>query len=598
MKRAAATLLLCALFASALAGGGKGRPSPPAFPDSLSSFDLYVAGIGHNAIRSDTARARACFAEAVRRDSTYAPAYYELAAGSAAQAPDEAVALARKAYRLDTANLWYHRLYGQTLIAARRYGEALRVYRDLTAADAHDPDNFRLLAALYEEEGQPYAAIATLDTAELRFGRIPQLTAAKRRLLLATRQFGKALREAERIAADAPYDARNHTALAEIHASMGKDSLARAAYDRAFAADSTDMTTLLSLADFHDTRRDYRAQLAVVRRLFALDEMPLDSKIGLFERLTADMQFYRDHYYQLHDLASTLIVRYPAEKRVVELYARHLIASGELEQALALYKIRTNDTPPEADYFKHVIDIESYLQRPDSVQRYVDRALELFPSRSEFRISKGHVETYAKRYDAAIEAYASSLDYAENDSLRSAIWGLIGDIWHQKALETAAQNTPGSRGEKARGRAVRTYMKECYRAYDRSLRYDAENASVLNNYAYFLALEPRDLDRALAMAERATKRSENNPTFLDTRAWVLHRMGRTEEARTIMRQAIALDRQQSPELLVHYGDILQALGERFMAETYWRKALEKGYDAQAIVRRLSEAQKPRPEAEK
>jgi len=188
--------------AAALAGGGKGRPSPPAFPDSLSSFDLYVAGIGHNAIRSDTARARACFAEAVRRDSTYAPAYYELAAGSAAQAPDEAVALARKAYRLDTANLWYHRLYGQTLIAARRYGEALRVYRDLTAADAHDPDNFRLLAALYEEEGQPYAAIATLDTAELRFGRIPQLTAAKRRLLLATRQFGKALREAERIAAD------------------------------------------------------------------------------------------------------------------------------------------------------------------------------------------------------------------------------------------------------------------------------------------------------------------------------------------------------------------------------------------------------------
>lgn len=598
MKRAAATLLLCTLFASALAGGGKGRTSPPALPDSLSSFDLYVAGIGHNAIRNDTARARACFAEAVRRDSTYAPAYYELATGCVQSAPDEAVALARRAYSLDTANLWYHRLYGHTLLAARRYGEALRVYRDLTTADPHDPDNFRLLSALYEEEGQPYAAIATLDTAELRFGRIPQLTATKRRLLLATRQFDKALREAERIAADAPYEARNHTALAEIYASMDKDSLARAAYDRAFAIDSTDMATLLSLADFHNTRRDYRAQLAVVRRLFALDEMPLDSKIGFFERLTADMQFYRDHYFQLHDLASTLIVRYPSEKRVVELYARHLIASGELEQALALYKIRTDDTPPDADYFKHVIDIESYLQRPDSVKRYVDRALKLFPSMSEFHISKGHVETYAKRYDAAIKAYTESLAYTENDSLRSAVWGLIGDMWHQKSLETAAQNTPGSRGWKARGRAVRTYMKECYRAYDRSLRYDADNAAVLNNYAYFLALEPRDLDRALDMAERATKLSGNNPTYLDTRAWVLHRMGRSEEARTVMRQAIALDRQQSPELMVHYGDILQALGERFMAETYWRKALEKGYDPKAIVLRISEAQKPRPEAEK
>ena len=45
---------------------------------------------------------------------------------------------------------------------------------------------------------------------------------------------------------------------------------------------------------------------------------------------------------------------------------------------------------------------------------------------------------------------------------------------------------------------------------------------VLNNYAYFLALEERDLERALRMAERAVEHSANNPTFLDTQAWILH----------------------------------------------------------------------------
>ena len=43
------------------------------------------------------------------------------------------------------------------------------------------------------------------------------------------------------------------------------------------------------------------------------------------------------------------------------------------------------------------------------------------------------------------------------------------------------------------------------------------------------------------------------------------------------------------EKIYHYGDILKALGENFMAEIYWRKALEKGYDAGRIERRITES---------
>ena len=112
---------------------------------------------------------------------------------------------------------------------------------------------------------------------------------------------------------------------------------------------------------------------------------------------------------------------------------------------------------------------------------------------------------------------------------------------------------------------------------------------MLNNYAYFLSLEERDLEKALAMASRATALTDNNPTYLDTHAWVLFKLGRVDEARKIMQQAVALDAQESAALLVHYGDILKALGENFMAEIYWRKALEKGYDAGRIERRITES---------
>lgn len=599
MKRLSAITVLCVLFATAFAAG-KGGSDAPRWPDSLRSVWFYTEGIKLNAIHGDSLRAREYFTEAVRRDSSFAPAYYALANNAIYSSPEEAAALARRACELDTTNKWYQRFYGQALLYAERYGDALRIYRDLTVSDPEDPDNYRLLAALYEQAEQPFSAIATIDSAELRFGRIPLLTAMKRRLLIETRQYDKALEEAEAIIEAAPYEARHHAVLADIYGSMGKDSLARASYDRALRIDSTDIATLVSLSDFYNSRHDFRAQLGVTKRLFQLDGIPLETKISRFEQYTADIRFYREYFIQINDLASTLAIRFPDDKRVVELYAKHLIASGDLQQALTLYKIHTADTPPDADYFKNVIDIESYLQRPDSAARYIDRAIALFPDMPEFRISKGHVMSYTKQYGKAVAEYKQSLRHADSDSLRGMIWGYIGDAWHQKAEAgepTQGERFPAALGLLGKKGIARKAMKMCYKAYDKSLRYYPDNASVLNNYAYFLAVEGRDLERALAMATRATALTENNPTFMDTHAWVLYRLGRAEEAKKIMQQAIALDRQENAELLVHYGDILHALGERFMAETYWRKALEKGYDASAIEQRIarSKAAPPRQE---
>lgn len=594
MKRLTATTVLCLLLFSAAFVTGKGPSAVPEYPDSLRSVWLYTEGIKQNTIAGDSVRARELFLEAIRSDSTYAPAYYELAANGMYATPDEAVELARKAFRLDTTNKWYHQFYGQALIYAGRYDEALKVYRRLQTENPKDPDNYRILAALYEQKQSPVMALVTLDSAELRFGRIPLLSAMKRRLLVATNQIDKAVVEARAMVEAAPYEAQHHVVLGDLYAIAKKDSLARAEYDRALQIDSTNVQTLMALADFHAGRQDYRALLAVTRQLFQSDELPLETKIKRFGQFTSDTRFYREYYFQLNDLASTLAIRYPDDKRVVELYAGHLIASGELEQALALYKNHLADQPPVEDYFRAVIDIESYLQHPDSVDKYVTRALELFPAKIDFHISKGHVMSYAKQYDKAVRAYRESLRFADTDSLKGVIWGMIGDAWHQKAIAGTPEWDEGRAAQTAGG-SYRKEMKECYKAYERSLGYWKDNPVVLNNYAYFLSLEERDLERALTMSSRVVALTDNNPTYLDTHGWVLFKLGRTDEAKKILQKAVALDGQKSPELMVHYGDILHLLGEQFMAEIYWRRALEKGYDARQIEQRLKQPAVKKPE---
>lgn len=598
MKRLTAITLLCTLFTTAFTAG-KGRGVVPEYPDSLRSVWFYTEGIKQQTIHRDTARARELLREAVRRDSTYAPAYYELAANGMYRTPAEAVELAGRACRLDSTNKWYRQLYGQTLIYAGRYAEALRLFRRLQTDYPKEPDYYRLVAALYEQTDFPVQAILTLDSAELRLGRIPYLTEMKRRLLVSTGQTARAIEEARADVEATPYEARPHAVLATLYASNKQDSLARAEFDAALAIDSTNVETLMMLADFHTERQDYRALLATTRRLFLSDDMPLETKIRRFEQFTADVRFYREYYLQLHDLAAILAIRYPDDPRVVELYADHLIASGELEQALALYKLHLADRPPVEKYYRMTIDIESYLQRPDSVQKYVSEALRLFPDRVEFHLSRGHVMSYAKQYDRAAEAYEESLPLAATDSLRSVIWGLIGDTWHQKAV--GGRDDWDERidlGIEKPDATFRKYMKRSYAAYERSLRYNADNVMALNNYAYFLTIEGRNLERALTLASHATALENDNPTYLDTHAWVLFKLGRLDEARKMLQRAVALDAQNSPALLVHYGDVLQALGEHFMAEVYWKRALEKGYAQELVEPRLKRAREAREAARK
>lgn len=564
-------ILTTVLTAATLVGGFAKNPPPtvvaePERPDSLKATYLYTDGVKLLVIDRDSVGAQQFARQALAADSTYAPAQYLLARLGAEGNAEEAVQFARRAYESDRDNRSYLEMLGESLVRARRYNDAIEYYSLLTR-NGSDPDHFRILSLLYESNEQPLAAIATLDSAEVKIGRQPLLVRFRQRLYLATLQYEKAEAEARRMIAETPYIPDSYLALAEVGSATGRDSLALASFSEAIHRDSTYLASWMALGDYYYRKHDFDNYLTVVGRLFDSAEIPLENKISQFNSLTNNINFYRKYYPQINALAAKLMIRHPADREVTELYAKHLIASGQVEAALSLYKQNLDEETASPEDFGRIIEIEGYLEHTDSVAVYLEKALRRYPRDAEMRAQQGHVHTIAKRYGEAVEAYKEALKYAQNDTLRGRLWGFIGDTEHQ-------------RGD----------MKRCYAAFDRALKYYADNASVLNNYAYFLSVEGRNLDRALAMATRATAISQNNPTFLDTLAWVFYRLGRYDEAKKHMQQALSFDRTSSPEMALHYGDILDALGDTFMAKTYWRKALERGYDAAEIERRLTGGQ--------
>jgi tetratricopeptide (TPR) repeat protein len=235
-----------------------------------------------------------------------------------------------------------------------------------------------------------------------------------------------------------------------------------------------------------------------------------------------------------------------------------------------LKRFLSQQQTPVVEDFTNIIHLESGLNRMDSVAHYANLALKRFPKNTQLLQLRSYVAQEHKKYDEAISYMNEALKYAEDDKSRSEMWSSIGILESQ-------------RGE----------HKLCIKAYKKALKYNADNSGALNNLAYEYSLEGRNLEEALTMVNRALELSQNNPTTLDTKAWVLYKLGRYAEAKKVMQQAISLDRSKSPEYPLHYGDILYALGEEFMAKTYWRKALERGADKEEIEKRFLNGNKKR-----
>ena len=522
--------------------------------------EWYADAIKHATIHHDTLNAVAALGEILRKDSNYAPALNLLS--RLTKNPKNAVELSERAYRQDTTNRYYLVDYGGALIRANEYDRALPIFEKMVVKST-EPDHYRIYALLLDNSRRTAEAISVLDSAEVRFGRIPQLGRMRLYFLMKTGQTLAAEADARKAVEEAPYLAENHIALAEIYASTRRDSLALLSFKRAIAVDSLAIEPWIALGEYHQKRGDKKGYLVVLERLFANPQLPLQTKINEWKSLTNDLNSYRKFFTRYDALIKRLYIYYADSKEVASLYAQHLIRLGNVEAALQLCKQQVNSKSPKIDDFTRVIEIENHLNRPDSVRRYTDLALKLFPHNTDLLHMRGALAMQRKEYDDALVLYNEALKHADNDTLRSTLWGAIGDVEHQ-------------RGDK----------KRCYKAYEKALHYFADNAMVLNNYAYYLSVENRNMERALAMITRALSLSDKNSTYLDTMAWVLYRLGRYDEAKKYMQQALSLDRVQSAELALHYGDILHALGEDFMAKTYWRKALERGADKSEIERRF------------
>ena len=144
------------------------------------------------------------------------------------------------------------------------------------------------------------------------------------------------------------------------------------------------------------------------------------------------------------------------------------------------------------------------------------------------------------------------------------MYALLGDVLHDSRLN-----------------------EEAYLAYERSLEFNPMNLFCLNNYAYFLAVDGTELEKAERMSRLTVEAPGADATFFDTYAWVLYRMKEYEKARIYIDEALRTlpFTAENASVIDHAGDIYFHCNDRAKALEFWRRALEVSADRE-LTRQL------------
>ncbi len=83
--------------------------------------------------------------------------------------------------------------------------------------------------------------------------------------------------------------------------------------------------------------------------------------------------------------------------------------------------------------------------------------------------------------------------------------------------------------------------KEAMEMYELAMRYGGADAKVYNNLGYILVDTDTEVERGVALLEKAVKKRPKNHEFLDSLGWGYYKLGRLKEAREQLGKSLALD---------------------------------------------------------
>lgn len=551
-------------------------------PEGRSVPVMHLPAISHN----DSLRFKMYYYEAVKQqisgnyDAAYdllehciginpnaAEAYFMLSFYDGILKGDSAAfADVKKASELNPSNNAYLERIGVGYVSMGNLDEAIKAYEKLSRNSPERSDVLDFLAQLYSRQKDYDKMLDVLNRMEALEGASEDLTLAKMRVYSLQGKKEEEYNELKNMSEKHPNDMNYRVMLGNWLLQNGKPDEAGKLYIEVLQAEPENIMARMSMIDYYRTSGQAMRADSLQEVMLVSPKTPVDGKMALMRQVVADNEKNGADSTLVIDLFKKILKEPQETSDMAQLYAAYLTLkkmpqdsiSKVLETVLAI-------SPDNVAARLQLIQAEWNKQDFDRVIELSNQALDYSPDELAFYYFLGFAYIQKDDDDSALEVLrrgVSQINDQSNPSLVSDFYAIMGDILHDKGDNEGA-----------------------YAAYDSCLQWKDDNYGCLNNYAYYLSVENKDLDKAAQMSYRTVQAEPDNSTFLDTYAWILFMQKKYAEALQYIDMAVKNDTTKSAVIIEHAGDIHAVNGDIDGAVKYWNEALKAGAENETVLRR-------------
>lgn len=551
-------------------------------PEGRSVPVMHLPAISHN----DSLRFKMYYYEAVKQqisgnyDAAYdllehciginpnaAEAYFMLSFYDGILKGDSAAfADVKKASELNPTNNAYLERIGVGYVSMGNLDEAVKAYEKLSRNSPERSDVLDFLAQLYSRQKDYDKMLDVLNRMEALEGASEDLTLAKMRVYSLQGKKEEEYNELKNMSEKHPNDMNYRVMLGNWLLQNGRPDEAGKLYLEVLQAEPENIMARMSMIDYYRTSGQAMRADSLQEVMLVSPKTPVDGKMALMRQVVADNEKNGADSTLVIDLFKKILKEPQETSDMAQLYAAYLTLkkmpqdsiSKVLETVLAI-------SPDNVAARLQLIQAEWNKQDFDRVIELSNQALDYSPDELAFYYFLGFAYIQKDDDDSALEVLrrgVSQINDQSNPSLVSDFYAIMGDILHDKGDNEGA-----------------------YAAYDSCLQWKDDNYGCLNNYAYYLSVENKDLDKAAQMSYRTVQAEPDNSTFLDTYAWILFMQKKYAEALQYIDMAVKNDTTKSAVIIEHAGDIHAVNGDIDGAVKYWNEALKAGAENETVLRR-------------
>ncbi|MDN3668062.1 tetratricopeptide repeat protein [Echinicola jeungdonensis] len=483
---------------------------------------------------------------------------------------EEALEYGQKAIDSDPENKYYHLLLAEVYTKQDNPQKAAEILQSLINSSENTEHYILDLASLYLSTKQFDKALNALNQAEEYFGVMEQLTVQKQRIYLRKNNLEAALSEGEKLIKANPGNPKYILALVEILYNNNQLNKALACVLESLHQYPNQPDLHLAAYSLYQEKEEFQKAQEHLFTAFQNPDLEGKVKSQTFSDIFQKEIKTPEREALLDSLAGLMVQHNGKEAVIYAAMGNRAFAGNEKEKALSYYQQSLDIAVGDAKLVQNTISLMFELGREfEEISKYTTIGVEEFPQKPEFWFFEGTVNLALKNHQEAETAFEKSLEINNggNKQLDLMVWGQLGDTYH--ALK---------KPEKA------------FDAYEKVLEQNPYNEHVLNNYAYFLSLQKKDLEKAKSMSQLLVKKFPSNSTYLDTHAWVLFQMEDFQQAKIYMKKALDNEAMPSGVMLEHYGDILFQLGAKKEAIKYWQKAQKEEDTSDMLDKKIEDRQ--------